>query len=338
MASLRTKLSVGLFLIAGTTFAIIAVIWLGMSNYLEKGQYFVAYFDESVQGLDKDSPVKYRGVSIGRVNRIAVAPDEELIEVILKIESGLQPTKGLAQGEIVAQLKSVGITGLMFVELDRRKADEPDRSPQLDFTPPYPRFPTRPSDISQLFASIEEVLGLFTQLDIKGLSSQLESTLAVVSQAIEAAHMGALSDDIRNSLQRIDIVLDSGKWHQMIDAIKTASDSFTTLTHNANVTVAAIDETVRQTGRIVADREPELEKALQDLQSAMHNANQLSVQGRRILHDVDTDLFTLANQAAGVLRRMEVTTKELNRLIDRISDQPSQLLFGDPYPPRKAAP
>ena len=89
MATLRTKFSVGLFLIVGLAIVIVGIVWLGMSNYFEKGRFFVAYFDESVQGLDKDSPVKYRGVYIGRVHRIGVAPDEKLIEVVMKIESEL---------------------------------------------------------------------------------------------------------------------------------------------------------------------------------------------------------------------------------------------------------
>ena len=62
---------------------------------------------------------------MGRVDTIRVAPDATLIEVVLKIETDLKPGDGM-----VAQLKSVGITGIMFVELDRRAEDEPDRSPK----------------------------------------------------------------------------------------------------------------------------------------------------------------------------------------------------------------
>jgi phospholipid/cholesterol/gamma-HCH transport system substrate-binding protein len=114
MASPKTKLAVGLFVACGLACAVLAVIWLGMSRFLEKGQFYVTYFDESIQGLVVDSPVKYRGVFIGRVESISVAPDSELIKVILKIESGQT-----LDSNIVAQLKSVGITGSMFVELDR---------------------------------------------------------------------------------------------------------------------------------------------------------------------------------------------------------------------------
>ena len=85
MATIKTKLMVGIFVLLGFALATGSIIWLGMSNYFEKGLYYVAYFDESVQGLDKDSPVKYRGVSIGRVESINVAPDETLIQVVMKI-------------------------------------------------------------------------------------------------------------------------------------------------------------------------------------------------------------------------------------------------------------
>ena len=82
MASTKTQFSVGLFVIVGLTIATIAILWLGMSHYFEKGRYYVSYFDESVQGLDKDSPVKYRGVPIGRVENVGVAPDGTLIQII----------------------------------------------------------------------------------------------------------------------------------------------------------------------------------------------------------------------------------------------------------------
>ena len=116
MASQKTKFKVGLFMASGISIALISFIWLGMSRFLEKGRNYVTYFNESVQGLQRDSPVKYRGVSIGRVERIEVAPDSKLIQVVLKIDSGHTLEK-----DTVAQLKAVGITGSMFVELDRKK-------------------------------------------------------------------------------------------------------------------------------------------------------------------------------------------------------------------------
>ena len=121
MASQKTKFTVGLFLITGTGLFLLTVIWMGVSHFLQEGQYYVTYFNESVQGLEKDSPVKYQGVPIGRVESIEVAPDEKLIQVTLKIESGQKLDK-----DTVAQLKLVGITGSIFVELNRKAEGEPE--------------------------------------------------------------------------------------------------------------------------------------------------------------------------------------------------------------------
>ena len=57
------------------------------------------------KGLKIDSPVKYRGVAIGHIERIALAPDSKLIEVILKIEADIT-----LEENMVAQQKAVGIT------------------------------------------------------------------------------------------------------------------------------------------------------------------------------------------------------------------------------------
>jgi len=38
---------VGLFVAGGIAFVLLAIIWLGMSRFFEKGQYYVTYFNES---------------------------------------------------------------------------------------------------------------------------------------------------------------------------------------------------------------------------------------------------------------------------------------------------
>ncbi len=45
----------------GLVIIVVAIIWVGATKYFEKGNKYVSYFDESVQGLQQDSIVKYRG-------------------------------------------------------------------------------------------------------------------------------------------------------------------------------------------------------------------------------------------------------------------------------------
>src|SRR4030042_3810826 len=105
MARKTSKFMVGLFTIIGVVIGVIAIIWVGASHYFEKGARYGVYFDESVQGLQKDSAVKYRGVEVGRVETIRVAPDNNLIGVIMKVNLKEDLSK-----TAVAQLKMAGIT------------------------------------------------------------------------------------------------------------------------------------------------------------------------------------------------------------------------------------
>ncbi|OGP87692.1 MAG: hypothetical protein A2157_18730 [Deltaproteobacteria bacterium RBG_16_47_11] len=121
MARRTSKFMIGLFVTIGILIGMVAVVWLGASKYFEKGATYVTYFDESVQGLQLDSAVKYRGVEAGRVEKIGVAPDHRLIEVTMNIN-----LRGKIERDHVAQLKAVGITGIVFVELDRKEPDKPE--------------------------------------------------------------------------------------------------------------------------------------------------------------------------------------------------------------------
>lgn len=178
MASIKTKFNVGLFVVLGFSIAMVAVLWLSISHYFEKGKLYAAYFDESVQGLNKDSPVKYRGVTIGRVESIRVAPDATLIEVVMKLESGLKPGMNL-----VAQLKSVGITGIMFVELDRKKEGDPEYSPEINFPSKYMVISTKPSDIKLYMEGFAKILRQINELDLKSSLDKWDSALSSVEKA-----------------------------------------------------------------------------------------------------------------------------------------------------------
>ncbi|MDI6798043.1 MAG: MlaD family protein, partial [Desulfatibacillaceae bacterium] len=204
MASNRTKFSVGIFLIAGVCLAVAAVIWVGMSGYLEKGKLFSVYFDESVQGMDKDSPVKYRGVNVGRVERLEVAPDGILIEAILKIDPERMDPGLIVEKDgilikrhditgVYAQIKNVGITGLRFVELDRLTPRTDVVGLDLSFKPPYPVIPSRPSEFKQIFDEAEAFFARVRSIDYEGIAGRFRENLDELHAAVTAADVAGIS-------------------------------------------------------------------------------------------------------------------------------------------------
>jgi paraquat-inducible protein B len=136
----KTKVSpavVGLFVLGALALGAIALLSFGGMSLFSKPQRFMVYFDESVHGLDLGSPVKLRGVRVGRVvdleihyddaaNRSVVAVTCELNRNVITDAKGVQ-LRVTGPGDIQmmvdhglrAQLGVLGLaTGLLFVELN----------------------------------------------------------------------------------------------------------------------------------------------------------------------------------------------------------------------------
>lgn len=332
MASQRTKFAVGLFISSGLGIAILAIIWLGMSHYLEKGQYYVVYFDESVQGLNKDSPVKYRGVQIGRVDSIGVAPDFKLIEVILKIEYH----RPLPE-DIVAQLKSIGITGIMFVELDRMKEDESYRSPPVRVSE-HPIVPSKPSDIKELLAGIDDVLKRIKSVDLKGISDSVIGTLDRIEQKVSDADVKGISENIESSLESAGRILDDKRWERIMASVEEAGKTLNTVMKKTNRSLNRVEKTLARVEGIITDKEMAIKTAIEDFRMAMENANIFLEKGTSLISGTDDSLSHLKQHLLVVVQNMEMASENLNRLSELLADQPSQLIFGEPLTPRNMEP
>lgn len=74
---------------------------------------YAIYFEESVLGLNLDAPVKYRGISVGKVTELSISPrNSEEVRVLVSVLAST-PIKSSTR----AQLTSQGITGLSYVNL-----------------------------------------------------------------------------------------------------------------------------------------------------------------------------------------------------------------------------
>jgi ABC-type transporter Mla subunit MlaD len=165
MAVPTNHFKLGLFVLLGVVAAIALVIGLGAQNIRRDTVRYHTFFDESVQGLDVGAPVKYRGVTIGAVGALAIAPDHRLVDVALDLsvdeihKMGLAEQSGLkavmkgtlfrVPPDLRTQLGTQGITGVKFVTMDffDPKTTPP---PSLSFPPPDNYIPAAPSTLKSL--------------------------------------------------------------------------------------------------------------------------------------------------------------------------------------------
>jgi phospholipid/cholesterol/gamma-HCH transport system substrate-binding protein len=326
MASQKTKFIVGLFLVCGIGIALLAFIWLGMSRYFEKGRYYVTYFNESVQGLDKDSPVKYRGVSVGRVHSIIVAPDSKLVKVVLKIETGM-----VLDTNLIAQLKSVGITGSVFVELDQKLKDEPDRSPPLSFPSEYPIVASKPSELGEILRGIDDILKNIKALDLEGISAKTKSNLDTIETTVQEANVKGLSRKAEISLDQLNRILNGPQWDKMLastqEAIQAANEFFV----KGNATLTHAENAFAQASGIIADNEQTIREALENVNTVIEKTASLATGTDEAFSHLRQNLLVSA-------QNLERASENLNRFLEVLADQPSQLILGEPRPRRDMDP
>jgi phospholipid/cholesterol/gamma-HCH transport system substrate-binding protein len=200
MTAKRSDLAIGVFVTIGILSLVSIIIWLGASQYLKKGNTYVTFFDESVQGLVEDSAVKYRGVDVGRVKSILVAPDNRHIEVIIKISLDDSMVRNT-----VALLKTAGLTGIVYVELELKGPE--DRVPQLSFAVSYPVIPSRLSQIQQILTKVEQIIDEMRHIDFQGISAQTQQTLRAAEGLISGPQIEQIMTTVQSAAVRLDRIM-----------------------------------------------------------------------------------------------------------------------------------
>ena len=273
-----------------------------------KGSLYTTYFDESVQGLQVDSAIKYRGVEIGKVQSINVAPDYNLIEVVMKID-----LEGDLQKQTIAALTSAGITGIVFIELDRIKPGELPNSPKITFKSSYPVIPSRRSGIGRFLADTGIIMQNIKDIDIKGISNQLKNT----SKAIEDFVGGKRVNNIITHLESTSANLDQ----TMAGINKTFAEG-------------KVDKAVNETMGILSDARKLIGQAKNEIDALklQEKANRTDV----LLEDINKKAKVITNELQDTSEHLRVTSENLQRLSESLTKNPSELIFSKPAPPRKA--
>jgi phospholipid/cholesterol/gamma-HCH transport system substrate-binding protein len=260
----RKYFIVGLFVTLAFLIAAFTIVWINASRYFEQGTRYVTFFNESVQGLSKDSEVKYQGVKVGRVEDIRIAPDNKTVAVymLINLRDDL-PTR------VVAQLNMTGITGLMFINLVPRQPGEQDLSPKVTFATEYPVIPSKPSEISQILTGIKDVVDSVKKADLGATIKEIREAAAGIKNLAEGkdvkqllAKADAAMAYLRDALKRIDKTLSAGKLNSILAETHNAVKGASTLMSNLNTTVSAskIPDTVKKARLTLDDARALLDK------------------------------------------------------------------------------
>jgi phospholipid/cholesterol/gamma-HCH transport system substrate-binding protein len=294
---------VGAFVLVLGAALVLAVLWLaaGLGSRRAMDAY-QAVIEESVAGLNVDAPVKYLGVDVGKVSRIAVDHQNPLqVRLQFLIERGT-PIKH----DSVAVLKSQGLTGIAYVELSGGTAGAEALLPGPDGVAP-----TIPFKLS-LSARLENVL-TNVLANVDRVSNNLN---AVFDADNRAALKSALADlaALAHTLAQQQGVMRAG----LQDAARTAR------------LAAKAAEQLGPTLHDVASGAQAVERMAGVAQQARARAGQAADTAASGVQQLGAQTLPDLSRLMGELAALSAA---LRRLSEQTAANPSSLITGNP-PPR----
>ena len=334
---MKTKVSptvVGLFVLGALLLGSIALFSFGGVSFFSKPERFIVYFDETIHGLDEGSPVKFRGVRIGRVVSLKVraipAPpgsDEpgSLVAVVCELSrdvvadgfgksvdvSDHDELKRLVDFGLRAQLGVIGYaTGLLYVELDfYNPADYPAKHRDgLEST--YLEMPAVPSKSAEFLRSLDDILASVKGVDFPRLAAEVQALLAETRAQIKAADLAAISKEWAAAGRSVTALAESPELKAVLANAASAS--------------ARLDRVLADLEKASGPGAEQFALAIQDARAAMRQLVDTTTVMKRFINAQQY----LGDDASKALSRLGEASAAVARLADFLERNPSALLSG----------
>jgi phospholipid/cholesterol/gamma-HCH transport system substrate-binding protein/paraquat-inducible protein B len=337
---------IGLFIIVGTIIGAIGVVALGVGTIFQKKVLVETYIDESVQGLDVGSSVKFRGVQVGKVEAISLTSAEYptkrryvlvrigLTTKIFLADAGSPSFLAEVEKGLRVRLASQGVTGAAYIEADYQ---DPARNPplEIDWQPYYPYVPSSRSRITQLSESVEKILRSVEDIDVGRLVDGLEKSLLTITKVAEGANFDKLGGqanafltEVRDTNRQLNELIGSSD-------IKSAFKDSAAAASGARQIIERAQAPVNQMLADLPRAAESLERMVKRLDSVTADLPDTSAQLRQTLQRMNRLIATQQQGIAATVENLQAVSNDIKELTESSRKYPAQVLFGAPPPPSK---
>jgi len=223
MASKINYFKIGLFTTISLALIVIFLIFLGASNLFKPTQLAETYFNESVQGLNVGSAVKYRGVTVGKVTAIGMVnakystlnvklstQEQRYIYVQFSLSQQLRQAEtnkedfkkiiaGYVKSGLRASLATQDLVGNAYLSLnfvDEKEA--PDLT--ISWKPESIYIPSTQSTLSQLTDSISNMAARLNEIDFNKVINDFDQLTITLDKSVKDVQMDQLSKKFSDTL------------------------------------------------------------------------------------------------------------------------------------------
>jgi paraquat-inducible protein B len=361
MVRKKDYFKLGLYVILGTGMLLAVVVILGAGRFFETTYALETYFDESVNGLSVGSPVKLRGVQVGRVAEInfvsniypeATSDEARYVYVLCEINPDL--FENLTEEDFVKYVArdadrgmrvrptSLGLTGQLFLNTVYQ---DPKTNPPLpiDWTPEHAYIPSVPSTLSRVeeaVTTISKTLSSLKQEDLESIIKDVKSIVGTIDDFMKTEggreagnRMLDILQSTRGILARTDelladpsakvIIPKTASILTSVDRItKESSDDIIAAAAEARAAIASFKQASQVLSKTLTD--PRMDKAMAEIAPTLENVSRASAD----LATAVTKVHALVNRLNGVAASQEANvrsiiedTREVMQNVKEITDE-----------------
>jgi phospholipid/cholesterol/gamma-HCH transport system substrate-binding protein len=312
------KIRLGIFMVAGLGVLVGGIVVLAGLKLGEARDNYVVRFSEggvTLSGLDVGSPVKYSGIRVGRVDAVRIDPED--VSIIL-VELSLDGGTPVAE-DSKANLGSLGITGLKYIELSRGSRNARVRKPGE-------AIPAGTSLFDDLAQKADQIAGK--------VNTVLDRVAALASPEM-AERLGRLMDSTDKFLVTLDGVMTDNR-----EALKTLAQRMTGTAEQFQILSAELATTARRANSLLGEATvlvrnskatPERLNAFLE-QSTLVLAESKVLLGpnglQRTLTRVNAILAQTQHQVVEMVGLFREAAENANAFTEKVRDDPSLLLLG----------
>ena len=284
----------GAFVVVVTVLLALLGIWLTRDN-TQRNLYEMST-GETVAGLQPQAVVRFRGVPVGKVERIGF--DQKVkgnVLIRISIDRAAPVTKST-----FATVASQGVTGLGFIQLDDN-GESKERLQPNDSDPP--RIPLRPGGLDKLLKQSDAIF------------SQAEQATTRLNQLLSDENQKAINTAVTQLAEA------SGSLNRLARGLEPTVATLPALSRDARAALKSI-KGVTDEASITARRLNEKGGPL----------DKLSQGGAALAAGVETFSASTLPKLGEVADETARTMRQLRRTVNAVDDNPQALIFGNGPP------
>lgn len=210
----------GVFVLAAIGVLIAVILIFGGGKFFQKSFMIETYIKQSVTGLDTGAAVRFRGVKVGQVTMISLTGDiyekdvpftERRQYVVVRMQIfgdkvDAEHLNDFVKNNLRARVKSMGITGVNYVEFDFVASANQTAALPFDWKPEYPVIPSLPNQADEIISGIQKLIGALNEMNIDGTQKKLDALLGNLN--VLMAGDGKDNEGVIRSVKDLNVILE----------------------------------------------------------------------------------------------------------------------------------